>query len=493
MTGNTPEADVPSLYEVLRLAQDYGLVGEEQTFLGVVLGMVQGGLVALTGRSQSGKTFTVDRAMDVMGTDDIYEVSESNSETALYYDSGKMNKKRVHLYPDITSLDDKLEATIKANAEGKPAKHRRTDVTVDDVSEFVINPPDCIIFCVASDNEKFDWNDYPELRNRAFIWEVDSSEEQTRRIQKTQAEIDAGLWEVETDKEREQQIREHLSRVGDRVSRYKDGGIGEIINPASPALVDQEPIPAKFTEGRTDNKRLLRFMHAVALYHFPERMEVLYEGNPTLLVTPADVWHGMKIFGENLILSALNLRESDRVILATMREENKAFDVGEMQQVLRAEGYNLTDRDVRNSFESMKVKGYVFKNASESPVTYQPAPFANQAFRATNIDWEAVVEGAKEVVYEVFEPEVAEEYVETYCEGDGLIVTHPITGEAVNILEDTEFEEELEEAADELDEVLSEPLYGSSDDETDADLDGFSVEEVTADGGDENTMSGVLG
>lgn len=478
--------DVPTLHEVLQVAKDFGLVGEEQTFLGVILAMVQGGLIVLTGVSRAGKTFTVDRAIDVTGDDDKYEVSGSLSQTALFYDHRRMNKARGHLYPDITELPSVLEATLKQNAEGKPATHRATDVTADDTREFVIEPPDYMVLCVASDNEKFDWNDYPEIRNRAFIWEVDSSEEQTRRIQEVQALMDAGLWETKIDPEVRRQIRAHLRRVGGMVGRYGEGGIGQVINPGAVGLQKQEPIPAKFAEGREDFKRLLKFVHAVALYHFPERMEVMQDGKPTLLVAPVDIWMGMKIFGENLVLSALNLRETDRVILGKLRETNDAYSVSEMQQLLRAEGFNLTDRDVRRSLESMKTKAYVFKNESESPITYQASPFASVAFNSVRIDWAEVVEDAMRVAREVLDPDVAEEYIEQHCTTDGLVAVHPITGDEVNIIEDTEFDEVLEEAEDAMEEVLETPLYGSDQDE---DLTAFA----TAEGGAAESLSGVLG
>ncbi len=66
---------------------------------------------------------------------------------------------------------------------------------------------------------------------------------------------------------------------------------------------------------------------------------------------------------------------------------------------------------------------------------------------------------AKEKARENLTEEQAEQYISEYCQGDGLIVTHPISGETVNILEDTEFEEELEEAQDAIDDEMEESLW----------------------------------
>ena len=113
------------------------------------------------------------------------------------------------------------------------------------------------------------------------------------------------------------------------------------------------------------------------------------------------------------------------------------------------------------------------------PVEYTASSFGqsiNVADQA-KLDWSHVVEKTKEKARENLTEAQAEEYISNYCEGDGLIATHPITGETVNILEDTEFEDALEDAQE------ADSLWTGSNDDSSTD------EPVLSDGG-ENT--GIL-
>jgi len=119
-------------------------------------------------------------------------------------------------------------------------------------------------------------------------------------------------------------------------------------------------------------------------------------------------------------------------------------------------GENRGISEIRNALEDMIEKMYLERH-DESPITYTASTFgktidvANQA----KLDWSKVVETTKDKARENLSPEDAERYIKEHCEGDGLIVTHPISGETVNILEDTEFEEELDEAQDAIDEEMN--------------------------------------
>ena len=66
-----------------------------------------------------------------------------------------------------------------------------------------------------------------------------------------------------------------------------------------------------------------------------------------------------------------------------------------------------------------------------------------------SLNYAAIVEAAAEEVRNIpgIEPEVADEYVQRYCEGSGTIVTHPFTGEAIDITEDDSLGEMTTEAS----------------------------------------------
>lgn len=177
------------------------------TELTVFAAMISGGMVIMNGPSRVGKTYTVTRMEDVMPDSDIYEMSTTLSPTALYYAADDINQCRVHIYPDLANLPDHVEEVLKATAEGLPASREVTDVTSGDTVRMTINPPDCIIVGIASDNESIDLNDFPELRNRMLIVSCDASKEQTEAILDSQAEALSGLKEVQLSDEKRRQIK----------------------------------------------------------------------------------------------------------------------------------------------------------------------------------------------------------------------------------------------------------------------------------------------
>ena len=120
-------------------------------------------------------------------------------------------------------------------------------------------------------------------------------------------------------------------------------------------------------------------------------------------------------------------------------------------------GENRGISEIRSALEDMIEKMYLERH-DESPITYTASTFgktidvANQA----KLDWSKVVETTKDKAREVLDPEDAERYISEHCEGDGLIVTHPVSGETLNILEDTSFEDKLDEAQKGIDEEMNE-------------------------------------
>ncbi len=470
----------PELFTVLTAAQDEGLVGEESTALTVFAAMISGGMVIMNGPSRVGKTYTTTRMVNVFPDSDVYEMSTTMSPTALYYAADDINACRVHIYPDLAALPEHVEAVLKATAEGLPASREVTDIASGDTIRMTINPPDCIIVGVASDNERIDMNDFPELRNRGLIVSCDASKEQTDRILDAQAAKRSGLAQKRLSREEREQLKDYIRDIP--VNRYAhDDSIGRILNiPGGVPLREQDPVPSHFTEARDDYERLNDFIESITMFNYGNRMQVRRNNLPTLLVTPADVWLGMRIFGEQMIMSSLNLRELDRVILRFLRKEKSALTVSKIQAAIRQEGagYNISDRDVHSALKSMKNKAYVDVNQTANPQTWFATPFASVTEHPTAIDYGKLIDRTEELAREVLDAGDAEEYIALHCRGEGLIVTDPITGETVNIVEDTRFEDELVEAVDDLEQIQSIPMYGSSD-STEEDTVDDDTDEVT--------------
>ncbi|QWC18217.1 hypothetical protein [Halorubrum sp. 2020YC2] len=305
-----------------------------------------------------------------------------------------------------------------------------------------------------------DMKNLSEMDSRAFTLTPDSSEEQTRAINTRQVEMRDGTYEQRVDDNRLAEIRQYYRGIP--IKKYTESEAGEILNLTMAGVQEQEPLPPKFVKARRDISRLMDFIDAVALFHHEDRMEITSEYPQKLLVAPADAWYGFKIFGEELVMSALNLKPLDRKMLHFLRARtNQKYSAMDLQKEMgRPEyGENRAVSEIRQSLEDMIEKLYVERH-EENPVAYSASPFGQSidVSEQAKLDWSKVVERAKEKARENLEPDEAEKYIQNHCEGSGLIVTHPISGETVNILEDTDFEEELEEAQEEVDEVMDEPM-----------------------------------
>jgi len=499
------EVETPSLYEIQQMTRDADLVGEEDTALTIVLSMLRGGLVIMTGMSRGGKDMVVDSAEYCFPDDRVHQWPSSSSPTAPFEKADELNSKPVHRFPDLASLDKHIEITLKAFGEGNSVDHEYTDVSKRGgeepaLSGATLQPPKCQIAFIASDNQDLNLNDYPEVRNRGLVVPVDSSERLTRMVTERQAERRAGVAERHVDPLRTAQIRQYLSDVP--VDQWTEDPNHKILNPATIPIQRQEPIPYKFTEARQDFDRVLEMMETVGLYHHADRMKVEQGSNNALLVTPADCWYAMRVFGQRMIMSTLNLRREDRAILEYLRDTPaRSFDVSTIQQDLRDAGFNISTPAVRQACEDMGERGYVQRNDT-SPITYSASDFASHVRYDAGIDWDVVINGGdveywnddgerelmyqpgmKEIIYNMVDEETADEYVSRYATGDGLIVTDPITGEQFDITENP-LREEIQEADDQIAELLSQNPY----DDTDEDQDDLGVFD---DGQEEGDLPGL--
>lgn len=457
----------PSLYDISQLSRDFGLVGERDTHLVVFLSFLKGGMVAMTGLSRGGKDFVTDAADYCMPGDEVFKVPTSTSKVALYEKMDQMNNARVHRYPDIATLEDKthLEEIMKAHGEGRNITHERA-LPGGGTEEFTLTPPDCFVLFVASDNEQVDLNDYPELRNRAITVSIDASKELTEKVNTNQALRMAGLDESNFTKDERNILRKYVGSIPVRTYASDEGIKGGTLNPVAPALDEQNPLPQHFTEARQDFPRLMNFVRSISMFHYKDRMEKTLperDETTTLLMTPKDVWYGMRIFGEQMVLSALNLRDVDFEMLNLVRNSENGMTKADVQMEMREEGYNITNRDVSSALNNMLTKGYVRKDQSQSPVMWDSAPFAAKATRDVKLDWEELVEGTKETAAESLPGDIADEYIDRFCEGNGLFVTHPFNGEKMNITNQNLLEEKVAEQDEKEDDVFSESLHGGGD------------------------------
>lgn len=460
----------PSFFELLQLARDEGLVGEEDTLLTVTVAAVRGGLVILYGISRGGKDWVIERALKLFPPDYSYEWSSgSDSDTANYYDAERLNKYDVHYLGDLARMDENTEKIAKPWGEGKPARRKYTDMSRgedDKVQVQKLDPPRTVFASIATDNRNFDLNDWPEFQKRAFMKGVDGSKQQTEAILRRKAEEHADQIDRNVSPVDAARIREYMGSIP--VDDFSDHPNNKVVNPMSMNIIDQKPLPTEFAEARFDGDKLLGFIETVTLMRHVNRLTVDTGRGLKMLTTPTDVWYTMKILGENMVMSALNLTDEDQAILRYLRETNETPTKRDIQQDLRGAGYNIQSRDVERSLKSMIERGYVrVASDSGSANTYTLSEFASITTHKVGLDYAEVVEAAKENIYKIsgIPDAVADAYVARYCEGNGLFAVDPYTGEEVDITEDDSLQDAVDGATEDVASIFDdEPFYTGSDD-----------------------------
>jgi Fe2+ or Zn2+ uptake regulation protein len=457
-----PDAiEPPTFFEIGKLIESEGLVGERDTGLTVVIGAVRGGLIALIGIARGGKDQVLNCALEAYPDNTVYEWSNGDdSATAPYYNATEINSHDVHYLGDLARLNETVERIAKAWGEGKDAKRGKTDVFQAEGEEHVEQVLKCprTVFCtVASDNRNFDLNDFPEVQKRAFMLGVDGTEEQTIKILRRKALEHMGQTERTVKPIRKAQIQNYMGDIP--IGAFHGSANNRILNPMAGEMIEQTVLPTAFVEARFDGDRLLEFIETITLVNHSARFTVDTGTGYTMLVAPADVWYGMKILGENMVMSSLNLTDEDQAVLRYLRESSSLPTRKDIQQGLRQAGYAITDTDVKQSLDSMRQRGYVAEQ-DESPKTYKLSEFASVTQHKIGLDYQKIVDAAKQEIYNTpgIPEDVASAYVRHYCEGEGLLAVDPFSGETINITEDTGLQDAMNEATNDVAEIFDDPF-----------------------------------
>jgi hypothetical protein len=449
------------------MGRDNGLVGEADTYLTVIIAMVRGKLVVLYGTSRGGKDYVLEKAFQAFPSDYVFEWPNDESPTAPFYNADEINSHPVQYFGDMAGVQEHQEKILKAFGEGKDADRSVTDISAaegDEAKAQKLVVPRTTFATFATDNRQFDFNDWPEIRKRAFMTGVDGSKSQTEAIIMRKADEHADDIKRNVDPMTAAKIRNYLGSIP--APMFTDHPNNKVVLPASREIAEQKPMPTEFPEARFDFERLMEYIETVTLINHAERLTVDTGTGKKMLVTPGDVWLAMKIMGENMIISSLNLTDEDQAVLRFLREGNSSVERADIQQGLRKSGYNINDRDVARSLKSMRENGYIqVNNNASGPNSYSLSPFHTVTDIEVGLDYEAIADACEAKVHEKsYVPEVvADFYAETYCEGTGLFETDPYTGETVDITEDASLQERVDEATEGVKETFDEPMFGSGD------------------------------
>jgi len=175
-----------TLDDVSSLLYNQGVVGEESLIKQLTCALVNRSQVALEGRSGTGKTFIMDKLLDLFPN--VYALNQTTS-TAAFYDADKINSSNFMYIPELQKVllgsKKHLLELIKDVSEGKNSTRLKTSYSKNETVEQKINGSLSIVYTLATEN---DYKPDKELQRRFLHFRTDDSNNHLEDILASKAE-----------------------------------------------------------------------------------------------------------------------------------------------------------------------------------------------------------------------------------------------------------------------------------------------------------------
>jgi hypothetical protein len=254
--------NTPSLYDIVRFYKNQGVVGEESLVTAITLAAANDMSFGVEGFSGSGKTFVVDKLMELLPKDWIYKV-ELSSKLAVFYDSKRINESKIIYIPELQkAMQDKnspIIEVIKNLTEGKDATRIVTSADKKSGVEYSIKKGISIIYTLALENY---FKKDEESSRRFMRLQTDSSKEHLDDIHSHKAR---GRCTINPDYNRMQRLQKTLTdHIGD-ISNMKEV---KVLDPCADYFKEIIPKTQK-SVGYVDH--YYNLVDACVKFHYNER------------------------------------------------------------------------------------------------------------------------------------------------------------------------------------------------------------------------------
>jgi hypothetical protein len=418
----------PELWDVNLLLDNY-IVGEEFNRLSVFSLLILAGLPTyISGDSGAGKTQLMDANSKTVLPGEFL-MMEQSSDKAIFDSQKQYQIKRAKYvaFPELNKISKNVAIieVLKTWGEGKDAKYERS---ILGRSTQKIELP-CRPFVFSRATESADTAPVPaELMTRVAEFTVDSSKKQTQTVMNRIAEDLESPWDIQQmDLLEQAKIRWYVSNLPT---------FDIYINPAASCLV--EYVPAMFAASRRDFKKYLRNITGITKFYHENRMKIVKDGKTAIFSTPLDLFYNHLIFGNTLIRSSMRCNEIEKHIIKIV--ENLAGGTKQdIQRELRLCNINTTINNIETHLKSMTGIGYLMGERDGRDMIYMITDFYKE-FEVTP-DFDNIIDYTiKAMNKNPHFAEVADEYIERYCDSDKIFAKNPFTGEIIKIC-DYQFEE----------------------------------------------------
>jgi len=341
-----------------------GLVGEEATCILQTLGAINRMYFGIESMSGSGKSYTIDILVDLLGKGRIYQMQLS-SKTAEFYNAHEINRADIIYIPELQKAMDAnnpiMIELLKNLTEGKDAE--RVVRNQGQNKRFVIESGKGIIFTLATENRyKYD----AEFSRRVFILGTDISPEQTDRILDYKARQRHAVFRLNKSEDFKD-ITSHVQRCMDMKFEYE--------NPFADAIAGLIP---RTIRARSYDSYFLDLIEASAKLNHPKRLHSC----GVLHVNLEDVYTIHRLYWDQFISGLYRIPPMGSRILSVVDKELSAQDV-----YLRMYKTGASFGMVEAGLEQLCMAGFLRKDDYKSR---KPSYSVLELPQNLEVDWQQV-------------------------------------------------------------------------------------------------------
>lgn len=429
--------DINQSFDVIKTDRYCGIKGEYEARMVLFTNFILGEKpVILKGSRASGKTNLIE-IVGVYAKNPI--VLASSSEKAFQRNTG-LNLATHFIVPEVNKIHEKTFEMLKDFGEG--AKHYYTFLDAFKEPQTILLDPKPFVTSIADENKNVNLLG-DELLSRLTVIRTDSS------VNQNVAVVDEKLRRAENPFYKKGVSQDKVKKCIDYVKGLPSITNFGFVYPAGTII--RSAIPTLFTDSRRDTEKYLYNTYGITLFHYYDRLKKAFDGKDYLFVTPVDMWLNNMIYKNVLLESSLKCGKIEQEILDTLTifgnevknddwgNKVKGLKITDIHTELLKRSYTPTIDSVTKYCSQLSETGYIIRNEEVRPFRFSLNPELHREYKV-KINWLEVVEACKASMSKNF-PEVADEYISRFCEGNGLLCIHPFSGETVNILDEKPVEE----------------------------------------------------
>ena len=409
------------------------IIGEDKLAVTSALAfLLEDNNMVIKAYSGTGKTVIMDAVFNLL-PEEYYHTIEHLSETAVWYESEKINRARFVAIPEAQKLPEGVMEVIKTWGDNRPAFRKRTDVTIGETVEQTLHPK-FVFMCVAVENDKGSAYFDAELERRCMIGHTNPTAKQTESVIKHKL-MHVALPKKELLTMSDDEIKGLKQHMLNAIGRRDDERAMQLRNPCAPFLM--KAIPSIFPVSRSKVQYLLKLINAVARFYDDEILRVERDGVTYGLVTPKHNWLALRIYLDTFISECLHMPSHGTDILqlfpdTALDKFGMSADVvklteSEIKKEAKRAGLPFTK--LRPVLSALVMTGFLEMDETEKGKTkYFKSPLISDPSK--KIKWNDLIEKTEEFVREKW-PEISSEYIGRSC--GSIEITDPFSGDHIKL------------------------------------------------------------